>query len=182
MKQNTINKEQLNCKKYKNSLKSIQRQAVYNQLNKDSKQIGTPLPKIAEEHALPRIARIRLAQLRTGYCPLLKSYLSRICDNVDNRCPKCDVAPHDVNHIFNCSMNSTDLKLIDLWERPVEVAKWLDLIPSVLHDGTAQNNPPSLPLSPDVDDAPPCPPNPGAACHSSRRRCRKVTAPQASCG
>ena len=42
----------------------------------------------------------------------------------------------------------------DLWERPVEVANWLDLVPSVQHDHTAQNNPLSLPLSPDVNDAP----------------------------
>ena len=113
---------------------------------------------------------------------LLNSYLSRICDKVDNRCPKCDVAPHDVNHIFNCSKNTMDLNLIDLWERPVEVAKWLDLIPPVLHNRTAHNSLPSLPLSPDVDDAPPGPPNPGTSCHSPRCRCRKVAAPQASCG
>ena len=49
---------------------------------------------------------------------------------------------------------------------------------NVLHDNTAQNNPPSLFLSPDVDDASPGPPNPGTACHSPRRRCRKVAAPQ----
>ena len=100
---------------------------------------------------------------------LLNSYLRRICDNVDNRCPNCDVAQHNVNHIFNCSRNITDLKLIDLWERPVEVAKRLDLIPSVLHDHTAQSNPLSLPLSPDNDDAPACPPMPGTACHSPWR-------------
>ena len=29
--------------------------------------------------------------------------------------------------------------------------------------------PPSLPLSPDADDAPPGPPNPGTACHSPRQ-------------
>ena len=113
---------------------------------------------------------------------MLNSYLSRICDNVDNHCPKCDVAPHDVKYILNCSKNTTDLKLIDLWERPVEVSKWLDLIPSVLHDRTAQKTPPSLSPSPDVDDAPAGTPNSGTAYHSSRRRCRMVVAPQASCG
>ena len=75
-----------------------------------------------------------------------------------------------------------DLTVIDLWERPVEVAKWLDLIPSVLQDHFAQNSPPSLPLSPDINDAPPGPPNPGTACHSQWCRCRKIAAPQASCG
>ena len=127
-------------------------------MNKDSKQRDRPSPKIAEGgQRLPRIARIQLAQLRIGYCPLLKFYLSRIWDNVDNRCPKCDVAPHEVNHIFKCSKNTTNLKLIDQWERPVEVAKWLNLITSFLHNHTAQNNPPSLPLSPSFDDAPTVP-------------------------
>ena len=92
----------------------------------------------------PRITRI--AQLRTGYCPLLNSYLSRIFNNLDKSCPKCDVAPHGLNQIFNCCKKTTDLQLIDQWERPVEVAKWLDLIPSGLNNRTTQNNPPSLPL------------------------------------
>ena len=89
--------------------------AVHTKLNKDSKQLSTPPPRIAKEEQTPsRIARIRLAQLRTGYCPLLNSYLSRICDNVYNRRSKCVVAPHDENHILNCSKNTTNLKVIDL--------------------------------------------------------------------
>ena len=43
--------------------------------------------------------------------------------------------------------------MIDLWERPVEVANWLDLMSSVQHDHT----PPSSPLFPDKNDAPPAP-------------------------
>ena len=87
-----------------------------------------------------------------------------------------------IKHINNWSNNTTHLKVIDQWERPVEVAKWLDLLPSVQQDHTAQNNPPSLSLSRDVDDAPPSPLNPGTSCHSPWRRCKKVAAPQASCG
>ena len=45
--------------------------------------------------------------------------LCRIWDNVDNRCPKWDVVPHDVNYIFNCIKNTTNLNAIDLWGRPV---------------------------------------------------------------
>ena len=100
-KQHTNNNEKLSRKEYETALKSINRHTVQTQLNQDRKQLSTLPPKIAEEQTLPRIARIRLAQLRTGYCPLLNSYLSRIFDNVDNRCRKCDVAPHDVNHIVN---------------------------------------------------------------------------------
>ena len=132
-------------------------------------QQGTPQPPIAEEEqTLPPIARIRWAQLRTGYCTLLDSYLGSICGNVDNSCPKCDVAPHAVNHIFNWGNITTDLKLIDLWEEPIEAGKWLDFIPSVLHDPTAQNNPPSLPFSPG------CRywyPRPVIACHSLWHKC-----------
>ena len=74
MKQHTSNKEQLNRKEHKNALKSIHRHTVHTQLNKDSKQLGTPSPKIAEEEqTLPRNARINLAQPKTGYCPLQNS-------------------------------------------------------------------------------------------------------------
>ena len=55
--QHANNKEQLNRKAYKNVIKSIHRHTVHTQLNKDSKQICTPPPKMAEEeqqlHALP---------------------------------------------------------------------------------------------------------------------------------
>ena len=51
MKQYTNNKEQLKRKEYKNALKSIHRHSVHTQLNKDSKQLGTPSPKTAEENA-----------------------------------------------------------------------------------------------------------------------------------
>ena len=68
LKQQTSNKEQLNRKEYKNALRIIHQHTVHTQLNQDSKQLGTPPPNIAKQN-LPRIARIRLAQLGTGYCP-----------------------------------------------------------------------------------------------------------------
>ena len=49
VKQHTNNQGQLNRKEYKNSLKSIHRHMVHTQLNKDSKQLGTPPTKIAED-------------------------------------------------------------------------------------------------------------------------------------
>ena len=136
----------------------------------------------AEMQKFPQIARIQLAELRTGFCPLLNSHLIRFCDNVDNRCPNFDLGPYDINHFFNYSKNTKELKMINSWERPVEIAKMLDLIPPVLHDHnhTAQNNSPSLLRSPDVDDAPPGPPNPRTTCHSLWRWWRKFAAPQAT--
>ena len=66
VKQHTNNKEQLN-RKEKNALKNFHRHTAHTQLNKSSRQLDTPPPKIAEEgQTLPRIARIRLTQLRTG--------------------------------------------------------------------------------------------------------------------
>ena len=83
-----------------NALKSIHRPTLHTQLNNESGQLGTPPSKIAEgEQTLPRIALIRCTTVNTGYCPLLNSYLCRFSNNVDNSCPKCELAPHEVNHI-----------------------------------------------------------------------------------
>ena len=49
VKNNTIIREQKNCREYKNALKSIHRHTFLTQLNKDSKQLVTLPPKIAEE-------------------------------------------------------------------------------------------------------------------------------------
>ena len=53
MKHYTNIKEQLNSREYKNALRSIHPHTVHTQLNKDSNQLGTPSPKIAEEQTLP---------------------------------------------------------------------------------------------------------------------------------
>lgn len=55
-------------------------------------------------------------------------YQSRINNNVVNSCPSCGTSPHDAGHIFSCRNNPTDLEVIDLWLRPVEVANFLGLI------------------------------------------------------
>ena len=49
LKHLTNNKEQLNNQAYKNALKCIHRHTFYTQMNNDSKQLGTPPPKIAEQ-------------------------------------------------------------------------------------------------------------------------------------
>ena len=184
LKQYKNNKEQLNSKRIK---KCAQKHPpTHGSYSVEQKQQATRYPSLKDSRRRITVATNCMyptSATENWILSLLNSYLSRICNNVDNRCPKCDVAPHDVNHIFNCGENTMDLKFIDLWERPVQVAKWLDLIPSVIHDRTSQNNPPSLLFSAGVDDAPPGPPNPRSVCHSPRRRCRKVAATlQASCG
>ena len=79
------------------------------------------------ERNLSRIERTRLAQLRSGYCKLLKSYQHRLDDTVPDECPKCHDSPHDTIHLFNCRADPTTLTPVDLWERPAEVAQFLHL-------------------------------------------------------
>ena len=87
----------------------IHRHTFHTQMNKDSKQLGSTLPKIEVVQKLPQISRLRLAHLRTEYCPLLISYLSTTCSNLDDRCLKGDVAPHLENHNFNRIKKATKL-------------------------------------------------------------------------
>ena len=61
VKQHTNNREQLSLEEYKNALKSIHRNTVHTQFNKHNKPLGT--------QTLPRIARIRLAQLELDTAP-----------------------------------------------------------------------------------------------------------------
>ena len=79
------------------------------------------------ELTLPRKCRTELARLRSGFSRNLKSYMSRIDPEVVDKCPECDTSPHDVEHVFNCPMNPTELDPSDLWLRPTEVAAFLKL-------------------------------------------------------
>ena len=69
VKHHTNNKKQLNRKEYKSALKSIHRHTVHSQLNKDSKRLGAPTAKIAEEpacHSTRRRCRKVAAQASYG--------------------------------------------------------------------------------------------------------------------
>ena len=90
--------------------------------------LGTPPPDISPlESFLPRPVRTTLAQLRLGHCWLLKSYMARITTGVSDVCPECGVAPHSVEHLFNCSVHPTQLTVQDLWDNLAEVADFLNL-------------------------------------------------------
>ena len=85
-------------------------------------------PPIADvELELPRETRVTLAQLRSGYCNRLNSYLSRIDPDILNICPAYNEAPHDTNHLFACPTNPTHLTPFSLWSEPVETACFLGL-------------------------------------------------------
>ncbi|KAI5730864.1 hypothetical protein M8J77_001059 [Diaphorina citri] len=76
---------------------------------------------------LPRSTRCTLAQLRSGWCRLLNSYMSRIDGVTSNSCPKCNTGPHDVKHLFQCPAAPTNLDVTTLWTDPTEAARFLDL-------------------------------------------------------
>ncbi len=85
-------------------------------------------PPIADvELELPRETRVTLAQLRSGYCSRLNSYLSRIDLDIPNTCPACNESLHDTNHPFACPTNPTHLTPFSLWSDPVETARFLGL-------------------------------------------------------
>ena len=102
------------------------------------------------EDALPRYYRTALSQLRSGYCSRwLRDYRMRVGLSTTDVCPECGLAPHTVNHLFECTAHQSALTLRDLWDRPVEVAVFLSGM-------TAFSELP--PLEPPVPPPPPEPP------------------------
>jgi len=57
----------------------------------------------------------------------LSTYMDRITTGVSDVCPECGVAPHSVEHLFNCSTRPTQLTVQDLWDNPAEVADFLNM-------------------------------------------------------
>ena len=76
---------------------------------------------------LPRRIRTSLAQLRSGFSRKVNDYMSRLYPDISNNCPTCNATPHDVNHLFNCTDNPTELKPVDLWKRPAAAAAFLNM-------------------------------------------------------
>jgi len=56
-----------------------------------------------------------------------KSYKARITSGISDVCPACGVAPHSVEHLFNCQSHPTQLTVLDLWDNPAAVADFLNL-------------------------------------------------------
>ena len=57
----------------------------------------------------------------------MNSYKARITSGISDVCPECGVAPHSVEHWFNCRSNPTQLSVQDLWDDPAAVADFLNL-------------------------------------------------------
>jgi hypothetical protein len=115
---------------YKTVIKSLHTSSVQEVIGSyiPNKVLNSRPPEINKSEALlSRRERSRLSQLRSGYSPVLNSYLSRIDSSIPNICPLCSQSPHDTLHLFNCDANPTELNVTDLWTRPTLAADFLKL-------------------------------------------------------
>ena len=114
----------------KEIIKKIHTETVHNAINnlENNRILKTKPPDIDKsESSLPRKCRSELARLRSGFSRKVNSYMSRIDSDIEDKCPLCYATPHDVEHLFNCSENPTNLNVIDLWKKPTLVSKFLKL-------------------------------------------------------
>ncbi len=119
---------------YKKQLKYVHTSCVQNEISSmaNNKVLNAAPPKISDsEKVLPRETRSTLAQLRSGYSNYLNSYKARISQNqptpIIDTCPHCNDASHTTNHLFSCRNNPTTLNVRDLWSKPQEAARFLNL-------------------------------------------------------
>ena len=120
----------LNEDNYKAKIKDIHTKSVQQTIVKlgSNPIINQPPPNInKDEKQLPRTTRATLSQLRSGYSRTLNSYMARIDSDTEDRCPDCLQAGHTTLHLFDCPAKPTDLTALALWNRPLDVAQFLDL-------------------------------------------------------
>ncbi|MGK2940486.1 MAG: reverse transcriptase domain-containing protein [Immundisolibacter sp.] len=111
----------------KQNITTLHTSSVQNYLTtrNNNKIINQQAPDINKaEETLPRQARRRLAQLRTGKCPLLQTYKHKIDPLTHNSplCPLCKNTEHTTQHLFTCTHINTQLTPLDLWRDPVGAA------------------------------------------------------------
>ena len=95
---------------YKSTIQSLHTSAVASTIasRPPNRVLQQPDPPIAEEEqTLSRPFRTTLAQLRSGFCPALNSYLERVGRSPDALCPSCRGAPHTTAHIFSRPFRTT---------------------------------------------------------------------------
>ena len=93
-----------------------------------NKILNKKAPEINPEEALlSRKERRKLAQLRTGKCPLLKEYMYNIGKEETPLCILCRENSHNTKHLFECRKIRTDLVVEDLWTKPKETSKLIDI-------------------------------------------------------
>ena len=101
------------------------------------------------EQKLCRPIRATLCQLRSGWCKDLHSYKYRIGLSDSPSCPSCHSADQTVEHLFECAAFPTNLCVLDLWLRPLTMARFLKTLPTFSAlpavDPPAQPPPPEPP-------------------------------------
>ena len=115
---------------YKLKLKQIHTNSVRDALNAmepNKVLLSSPPPIHDSEKNLPRATRATLSQLRSGYSNYLNSYKARINPAIQDLCPLCNAHSHTTRHIFECPANRTNLTTRDLWNKPSEAARFLNL-------------------------------------------------------
>ena len=115
---------------YLDCLRTLHTQAVIEAKTNfvPNRLLGASPPDISSlESLLPRSVHTTLTQLRSGHCRLLNSYKARITSGISDVCPECGVAPHSVEHLFNCQSHPTQLTVHDLWDNPAAVADLLNV-------------------------------------------------------
>ena len=93
--------------------------------------LGVSPPAVsASERRLPMAHRTTLSQLRSGFSSAMRDNRHRIRAEPTPECPECADPCHSVPHLFSCPARPTDLSEGDMWERPLEVARFLLSVPS----------------------------------------------------
>ena len=112
--------------------RQIHTRAVANSIaaRADNRVLNAPAPDVAEEEQeLPRKTRRTLAQLRSGECMALNSYLHKVGWSDTPLCPCCRSEEHTTQHLFDCPAHQTEREPIDLWLRPILSTDFLRTLP-----------------------------------------------------
>ncbi len=67
----------------------------------------------------------------SGYSNYMYSYKARLNPEIQDSCPHCN-SSHTPQHLFNCLNNQTYLTTNDLWNRPTEAARFLNLASDIM--------------------------------------------------
>ena len=99
---NILNKNDLKKKQ-----KIVHTKSVIDTINSyiPNKVLDQITPEINQKEGFfSRNSRVVLTQLRSLYSRKLNSYLHRIDEEIEDKCPDYNASPHDTNHLFNCQM------------------------------------------------------------------------------
>ena len=133
---------------YRESLRRVHSDAVAAAIAPKRLLGVSPSAVSASERRLPRAHRTTLFQLRSGFSSAMRDYQHRIGAEPTPECPECADPCHSVPHLFSCPARPTDLSVGDMWERPLEVARFLLSVPSFSHFPEFPPPPPEPPHVP----------------------------------